>query len=176
MEDHLRYVEPERPAGAGEEVAVSLLREQLIKLLSWEDAHVGFDAAVADLPPRLRGTAPASLPYSPWQLVEHLRITQHDILDFCRNPAYQEMSWPKDYWPPGATPPSPAAWDASIEQFRRDRSALEALAGDPALDLEARIPHGTGQTYLRELLLVADHTAYHLGELIVVRRLLGAWR
>jgi hypothetical protein len=176
VEDHLRYVEPERPAGAGEEVALSLLREQHIKLLSWEDAHVGFDAAVADLPPRLRGTAPAGLPYSPWQLVEHLRITQHDILDFCRNPAYQEMSWPKDYWPPGASPPSPAAWDASIEQFRRDRSALEALAGDSALDLEARIPHGTGQTYLRELLLVADHTAYHLGELIVVRRLLGAWR
>lgn len=151
------------------------LREQLIKLLSWEDAHVGFDAAVADIPPRLRGTAPLGLPYSPWQLVEHLRITQYDILDFCRNPAYQEMSWPKDYWPPAASP-SPAAWDASTEQFRRDRSALEKLAGDPAIDLEARIPHGTGQTYLRELLLVADHTAYHLGELIVVRRLLGAWR
>jgi DinB superfamily len=151
------------------------LRKQLIKLLSWEDAHVGFDAAVADLPAQLRSTAPAGLPYSPWQLVEHLRITQHDILDFCRNPAYQEMSWPKDYWPPDASPPSPAAWDASIEQFRQDRSALEALAGDPAIDLEARIPHGTGQTYLRELLLVADHTAYHIGELIVVRRLLGAW-
>ena len=152
------------------------LREQLIKLLGWEDAHVGFDAAVAGLPPQLRGTAPAGLPYSPWQLVEHLRITQHDILDFCRNPGYEEMSWPKDYWPPAASPPSPAAWDASIEQFRRDRSALEALAGDPAIELEARIPQGTGQTYLRELLLVADHTAYHIGELIVVRRLLGAWR
>ena len=151
------------------------LREQLVKLLSWEDAHVGFDTAVADLPARLRGTAPAGLPYSPWQLVEHLRITQHDILDFCRNPRYQEMSWPNDYWPPAASPPSPAAWDASIEQFRADRSALEALARDPAIDLEARIPHGTGQTYLRELLLAADHAAYHIGELIVVRRLLGAW-
>lgn len=151
-------------------------REQLIKLLSWEDAHVDFDSAVADLPARLRGTAPAGLPYSPWQLVEHLRITQHDILDFCRNPGYQEMAWPKDYWPATASPPSPAAWDASIEQFGRDRAGLEALAGDPAIDLEARIPHGTGQTYLRELLLVADHSAYHIGELIVVRRLLGAWR
>lgn len=151
------------------------LREQLIKLLSWEDAHVGFDTAVADLPARLRGTAPAGLPYSPWQLVEHLRITQHDILDFCRNPAYEEMSWPDDYWPPAASPPTPAAWKASIEQFQRDRSALEALAGDPAINLEARIPHGTGQTYLRELLLAADHAAYHIGELIVVRRLLGAW-
>ena len=154
---------------------ITPLRKQLIKLLSWEDAHVGFDAAVADIPPRLRGTVPPGLPYSPWQLVEHLRITQHDILDFCRNPAYQEMSWPKDYWPPDASPTSPAAWDASIEQFRQDRSALEALAGDPAIDLEAQIPHGTGQTYLRELLVVADHTAYHIGELIVVRRLLGAW-
>ena len=151
------------------------LREHLIKLLSWEDAHVGFDAAVAGLPAKLRGTVPTGLPYSPWQLVEHLRITQHDILDFCRNPAYQEMSWPKDYWPPAASPPSPVAWDASIEQFRRDRSALETLAGDPAIDLEARVPHGTGQTYLRELLLEADHAAYHIGELIVVRRLLGAW-
>jgi hypothetical protein len=147
----------------------------LVKLLSWEDAHVGFDAAVADLPPALRGTAPAGLPYSPWQLLEHLRITQHDILDFCRNPGYQEMSWPKDYWPRDAAPPSLSAWNESIEQFRHDRSALEALAGDPAIDLEARISHGSGQTYLRELLLVADHTAYHLGELIVVRRLLGAW-
>jgi DinB superfamily len=152
------------------------LREQLAKVLSWEEAHVGFDAAVAGLPAKLRGTAPADLPYSPWQLVEHLRITQHDILDFCRNPNYKEMSWPADYWPRQAEPGSDSAWNASIEQFRRDRSDLEALARDPAIDLEARIPHGTGQTYLRELLLVADHTAYHIGELIVVRRLLGAWK
>lgn len=154
----------------------SLVREQLAKLLSWEDAHVSFDSAVADLPNGVRGTAPAGLPYSPWQLVEHLRITQHDILDFCRNPAYEEMSWPKDYWPSAASPPSPAAWDASVAQFRRDRSALEALARDPDTDLEGKIPHGTGQTYLRELLLAADHAAYHIGELVVVRRLLGAWQ
>jgi hypothetical protein len=153
----------------------SWLREQLVRLLSWEDAHVGFDAAVAHLPAKLRGTAPEGLPYSPWQLVEHLRITQHDILDFCRNPRYQEMSWPRDYWPAGAAPPSAAAWSESIEQFRHDRSELEALARDPAIDLDARIPHGSGQTYLRELLLAADHAAYHIGELIVVRRLLGAW-
>jgi hypothetical protein len=151
------------------------IREHLVKLLSWEDAHVGFDAAVAELPARLRGNVPADLPYSPWQLLEHLRITQHDILDFCRNPAYRELSWPDEYWPRAAAPPSPGAWDASIEQFRRDRSALEELARDPSVDLEARIPHGSGQTYLRELLLAADHAAYHIGELIVVRRLLGAW-
>jgi hypothetical protein len=151
------------------------LREQLAQLLSWEDAHVGFDAAVAGLPAGLRASAPADLPYSPWQLVEHLRITQHDILDFCRNSAYREMAWPADYWPRAAAPPSPAAWSASIEQFRRDRSGLEALARDLNIDLEARIPHGSGQTYLRELLLAADHAAYHIGQLIVVRRLLGAW-
>jgi hypothetical protein len=151
------------------------LREHLVKLLSWEDAHVGFDAAVADLPASLRSTAPAGLPYSPWQLLEHLRITQHDILDFCRNPGYREMDWPRDYWPPQASPPSPNAWDRSVEQFRSDRAELEALAQDPAINLEARIPHGSGQTYLRELLLAADHAAYHIGELIVVRRLLGAW-
>jgi hypothetical protein len=152
----------------------SLVREQLAKLLSWEDAHVGFDSAVADLSAKLRNSAPAGLPYSPWQLVEHLRISQHDILDFCRNPAYKEMSWPKDYWSSAASP-SPAAWDASVAQFRRDRSSLEALARDPTIDLEGKIPHGSGQTYLRELLLAADHAAYHIGELVVVRRLLGAW-
>jgi hypothetical protein len=156
-------------------MATSILRDQLVKLLSWEDAHIGFDAAVANLATGLRGKAPAGLPYSPWQLLEHLRITQHDILDFCRNAGYEEMSWPRDYWPTSASPSSDAAWSDSIAQFRRDRAALEALARDPAIDLEARIPHGSGQTYLRELLLAADHAAYHLGELVVVRRLLGAW-
>jgi hypothetical protein len=151
------------------------LREHLVKLLSWEDAHASFDAAVAELPPDRRGTAPAGLPYSPWQLVEHLRITQHDILDFCRNPEYEELSWPDDYWPRSADPPSDAAWAESIVQFRRDRAGLEELARDQSLDLEAPLPHGSGQTYLRELLLAADHAAYHVGELVVVRRLLGAW-
>ena len=151
------------------------LREHIAKLLSWEEAHASFDAAVADLPAALRGRTPADLPYSPWQLVEHLRITQGDILDFCRNPSYVELSWPKDYWPTSAAPGSPEAWDESVRRFRGDRAGLQQLARDPAIDLEARIPHGDGQTYLRELLLAADHAAYHLGELIVVRRLLGAW-
>ena len=151
-------------------------REQLARLLSWEDAHAGFEAAVADLPPADRGRQPAGLPYSPWQLVEHLRITQHDILDFCRNPAYVERKWPDDYWPSSPSPwtrrrPGTRAFGSSS----RDRAALQELARDPAVALEARIPHGTGQTYLRELLLAADHAAYHIGELIVVRRLLGAW-
>ena len=151
------------------------LRAQLAALLDWKDAHTDFDAAVAGLPPALRGRTPAGLPYSPWQLVEHLRLAQHDILDFCRNPAYEEMQWPEDYWPRESAPPSDAAWEESLAAFRRDREALRALASDHSIDLFAAIPHGSGQTYLRELLLVADHNAYHLGQLIAVRRLLGAW-
>jgi hypothetical protein len=152
-----------------------VLREQLARFLEWGEAHVGFDAAVSDLSLALQGKQPAGLPYSPWQLLEHLRITQHDILDFCVNPKYEELSWPDDYWPASAEPSSANAWTDSVQQFKRDRAALQRLARDSAVDLEAPIPRGKGQTYLRELLLAADHTAYHLGELIVVRRLLGAW-
>jgi len=151
------------------------LREQVRTLLDWKDAHVPFDRAVAGIPSGLRGRTPRGAPYSPWKLVEHLRIAQHDILDFCRNADYQEMKWPDDYWPRAAAPPSDAAWSRSIRQFRADRDALQQLAADPQIDLHARIPHGSGQTYLRELLLVADHNAYHIGELVVVRRLLGIW-
>ena len=151
------------------------LREHLAKLLEWEDAHVNFSSAVAGLPQALRGRQPAGLPYSPWQLLEHLRITQHDILDFCVNPRYLELSWPKDYWPASTEPPSRNAWAESIRVFQRDRAALQELARNPAVNLESTIPHGQGQTYLRELLLAADHAAYHIGELIVIRRLLGAW-
>jgi len=151
------------------------LREHLRKLLDWEDAHVDFDAAVAGITPDHRGSAPAGIPFSPWQLLEHLRITQQDILDFCVNAAYRERAWPKEYWPASASPPSETAWDESIEQYRRDRDALKRLAADPALDLFARIPHGAGQTYLREILLVADHNSYHVGQLVLVRRGLGIW-
>ena len=151
------------------------LRAHLRRLLSWGDAHVDFDRAVAGLAPELRGQRPGGLPYSPWELLEHLRITQHDILDFSRNPQYAELSWPEDYWPASAAPPDAHAWDVGIAAFRADREALQALADDPEVDLFARIPHGQGQTYLRELLLVADHNAYHVGQLVLVRRLLGAW-
>ena len=152
-----------------------LIRDQIVRLLEWEEAHASFDSAAADLPENTRGRTPAGLPYSPWQLVEHLRITQRDILDFCRDPDYRELSWPDDYWPASSVPPSAAAWDESIGRFREDRAALQALARDAGTDLHARVPRGTGQTYLRELLLAADHAAYHVGELVVVRRLLGAW-
>jgi hypothetical protein len=151
------------------------LRQLLQKVLAWEDAHVGFDKAVADVPTNLRGTQPAGLPYSLWQLVEHLHIAQHDILDFCRNPDYREMKWPDDYWPSSPTPPSPEAWDKSIAGYKADRKALEQMAVDTKLDLAGNIPHGSGQTYLRELLLIADHNAYHVGQIVLVRRLLGCW-
>ncbi len=151
------------------------VRRSLARLLDWEDAHAGFDKIVAGLPPEVRGKVPPGLPYSAWQLLEHLRITQDDILQFCIDPEYQERSWPADYWPEAAAPPSSTAWDESVAAFRRDRQALQQLALNSEIDLTAKVPAGTDQTYLRGLLLVADHTAYHLGELVVVRRALGAW-
>lgn len=151
-------------------------RGRLGALLAWEDAHAGFEAAVADIPAELRGVRPAGAPHSLWQLVEHLRITQHDILDFCVNEDYREREWPREYWPEADAPPSTAAWDASIRQFLHDRQALQKLAVDPQVTLTAAIPHGKGQTYFRELILVADHTAYHVGQLVLVRQLLGIWK
>ncbi|HEU5163634.1 MAG TPA: DinB family protein [Thermoanaerobaculia bacterium] len=151
------------------------LRQHLSRLLDWKDAHAGFDAAVADMPPALRGRRPEGLPHSTWELLEHLRLAQRDILEFCIDPNYRERSWPDDYWPPDASPPADDAWEKSIEAFRADRDALKKLATDEKVDLFAKIPHGSGQTYLRELLLVADHGAYHVGQLVLVRRLLGAW-
>ena len=152
-----------------------LLRAHLRKILNWEDAHVGFDAAVAGIAPAIRGVVPKGLPHSPWQLLEHMRRTQRDILDFCLDPSYAEPL-PEDYWPPSAAPPTARAWPGSLTAFRRDRGRLQELAEDASVDLFARIPHGTGQTYLRELLLVADHNAYHVGQLVAVRQCLGAWK
>ena len=154
----------------------NMLREHLIKLLDWQDAHVSFDAAVEGIPPSLQGVRPAGLPYSPWELLEHIRITQSDILNFCRNSDYEAPSWPDEYWPKLTSPPAPDEWQQSVTAIRNDRQALQNLTADPALDLYAEIPHGEGQTYLREVLLVADHSAYHLGELVAVRRLLGVWK
>jgi len=150
------------------------LREHLISLLDWESAHVGFAAAVEGIPAELRGVQPEGLPHSPWQLLEHLRLCQLDILEFCRNPAYQEPPM-EDYWPKTSAPTDPEAWDKSINSFLEDLEAMKQTAADPKLELFATIPHGNGQTYLRELLLVADHNAYHIGQLVAVRRLLGCW-
>ena len=152
------------------------LREHLRKLLHWEDAHAGFDAVVRGVPARLRGKVPKGSAHSAWQLLEHLRLAQKDILDFCVRSDYLEPSSMDEYWPQTAAPPNEAAWEESVAAFRRDREALLEMAADPAIDLFAKVPQGTGQTYLRELLLVADHNAYHLGQLVLLRRLLGDWK
>ena len=151
------------------------LREQLRRLLSWGDAHVTLERAVQGLPERERGLRPRGAPHSPWELLEHLRLTQRDILDFCRDPHYREPAWPEDYWPGDPAPPTPQAWEESIAAFQRDREALAAFVADPGVDLFAAIPWGSGQTCLREVLLAADHTSHHLGQLVLVRRLLGSW-
>ena len=148
----------------------------LAEVLAWHHASAGFDKAIEGLPPELRGRRPDGLPYSPWKLLEHMRIAQHDILDFSRDRNYVEKKWPDDYWPAGDAPTDAGAWDASVAAFRRDRAAMQKLVADPKVDLFAKIPHGSGQTVLREALLTIDHNAHHLGQLIAVRRLLGAWK
>ncbi|HYZ83694.1 MAG TPA: DinB family protein [Bryobacteraceae bacterium] len=148
------------------------LRRHLDNLLAMEGAHISFDAAVADFPAALRGAKPAGAPHSAWELLEHMRLAQEDILDFSRNPDYHERTFPDDYWPPEAEPPSEHAWQQSVQQFQMDLREMRALIADTAHDLFARIPHGTGQTLLREALLVADHNAYHLGQLVFLRKLL----
>jgi hypothetical protein len=152
-----------------------VLRKQLARALDWEDAHVGFDGAVKGLPAGLRGRRPKGLPHSPWELLEHLRLVQWDLLDFCVNSDYAERRFPDDYWPKTVRPPRARSWNESIAAFRANRKALQALVLDQKIDLFARIPHGEGQTYLREILLVIDHGAYHVGQLVMARKLLGAW-
>jgi uncharacterized damage-inducible protein DinB len=152
------------------------LREQLADALAWEDAHAGLEQIVDGVPADRWGAVASGLPYTLWQLLEHVRLTQHDILDFSRNPRYRQPRWPDDYWPKEPGPPTVEAVAESIAAFLRDREALAALARDQRVDLFARIPHGTGQTYLRELLLAADHTSYHLGQMVAVQRALGIWQ
>jgi hypothetical protein len=154
---------------------IASLREHVLYLLRGGGAHLHFDKAVAGLAPELRGARPPGVPYSPWRLLEHMRIAQWDILEFSRNPAHVSPEFDAGYWPQGDAPPDPGAWDRSADAFRADLRAMEALVADPKSDLFTPLPHGQGQTLLREALLVADHNAYHLGQLVVVRRALGAW-
>lgn len=151
------------------------LRGQLVKLLDFTEAHVGFDRAVKGIPPRLRGALPPGAEHTLWQLLEHLRIAQADILEFCLTARYKAKKWPDDYWPRTPGPRSAAAWTKSIAAYRRDRRAMQKLAANRKIDLLAAIPHGTGQTYLREIVLAADHNAYHIGQIVLVRRQLGIW-
>ena len=138
------------------------------------NAHVTFKDAVRDLPVALRGVVPNHMPYSIWQLVEHIRIAQHDILDFSRNPDYKEPDCPKDYWPAAAAPDSEAAWKHSIEQVDKDLHAFVGLL-ETSKDLFAPFPHGTGQHLFREAVLLIDHNSYHVGEIVALRRFFGAW-
>ena len=151
------------------------LRKHLVDLLLGHNAHLGFEEAIADLPEALQGVRPNGLPHSPWRLLEHMRIAQWDIMEFSRDANHVSPKWPAGYWPNGDAPPDASAWDQSVNAFRQDLQAMKDLVMDPKRDLLAPFPFGKGQTLLREALLVADHNAYHLGQLVVVRRLLGAW-
>jgi uncharacterized damage-inducible protein DinB len=154
----------------------SALRQELVELLRGEHAHVGFAAAVRDVPPGLRGARPDGVEHSLWELLEHLRLALWDILEFSRDPSHVSPPWPEGYWPPsGAEPPDDHAWDAAVAAFNRDVEAMERLVTDPASDLSAPFPHGKGQTLLREVMLAADHNAYHVGQIVALRRLLGDW-
>jgi hypothetical protein len=151
------------------------LRQQLLVLLKGGNAHARFEEVVAGIPANLRGKRAPGLPHSPWMLLEHLRLAQRDILEFSRNKKHVSPDWPAGYWPRAEAPPTSAAWNTSIRRFRNDLKSMQNLVASPKTDLHARIPWGEGQTILREALLVADHNAYHLAQLVDVRRLLGAW-
>ena len=155
---------------------LTALRKHVQYLLGGGGAHIDFDSAIAGWPVKLRGIKPEGMPHTAWQLLEHMRIAQWDILEFSRNPKHVSPEWPAGYWPATDSPPSPAAWNKSVSAFRADLGAMINLVRNPRRDLFARIPHGEGQTIVREALLVADHNAYHLGELVYLRRALGAWR
>ena len=151
------------------------LREQLIELLGSSNAHATFDSAVTDFPPDLMGTRPPGSPHSPWELLEHMRIAQNDILRFSESADHVSPKFPDGYWPKTPAPKSSAAWNESVRAFHEDLDAFAALLRDPARDLYENFSWGDGQTLLREAFLIADHNAYHLGQLLLVRRLLGAW-
>jgi DinB family protein len=152
------------------------LREYLQKVLNWHDAHADWKAALAGIPAKARGAKPKGAPYSVWELLEHARLAQWDLLEFCRNPKHVSPDWPSGYWPKSPAPPSAAAWGKSVREFFRDLEEMQKLVADPKTDLYAPIPWGDGQTILREVLLLADHNAYHLGQIVLVRRLVGAWK
>lgn len=152
------------------------LRQQLAKYLDWPEAHADFAASVNDFPAELRGCVPDGLPYSAWQLLEHIRIALCDIVEFSRDTRHKSPPWPQGYWPKEAEPPNDAAWDKSVEAVRDCVDVMRKMINDPSQDLFAPLSGGSGQTLLREVLLAADHNAYHLGQLVLVRKALGAWK
>ena len=152
-----------------------VLRDYLGRFLDWHEAHANFKAAFRNFPAKYRGKRPPGCPHSPWELLEHMRIATHDILEFSRNAKHKSPDWPAGYWPSKPEPPSAAAWDKSVKALEKALREMGELVMDPKTDLLAQIPHGSGQTILREALLIADHNAYHLGQFVLVRRLLGCW-
>ena len=153
-----------------------VVREQLLELLKGGGAHLTFDKAVKGLKVSLRGAKPKGQPHTPWRIVEHMRTAQRDILDFCRDPNHVSPAWPDEYWPAGDAPKSSVEWDKTIKAFRADLSAMQKLVQNSGTDLLTPLPHGDGQTIFREAMLIADHNAYHLGQLVLIRRLLGDWK
>lgn len=151
------------------------LRDQLLALLRGGNAHLGFDQAVADFPEAAMNQTPPHVPYTPWHLLEHLRIAQWDILEFMRNPDHVSPEWPTGYWPDRDATTDAAGWAATLDAFRADLAAVQEIVRDPAIDLAAELPHAPGYTYLREVLLVADHNAYHIGEFAILRQVMGTW-
>ena len=152
------------------------VREHVLYLLKGEGAHATFDQAVNDFPAKLSGQKLDNFPHTAWMLLEHLRLAQLDILEFSRNQKHVSPAWPEGYWPKSEAPPNDSAWSGSITSFHKDLKEMEDLVRDPQTDLYAKISWGDGQTILREALLVADHNAYHIGQLVMLRRLLGAWK
>jgi hypothetical protein len=152
------------------------IRDHLVRVLDWEEAHVGFDKAIDGIPVAKRGARAPGFEHSAWQLLEHMRLAQEDIYDFCVNPKYvHTMKWPDDYWP-APEPANAEAWTASLVSYAGTRDQMKALARDVP-DLTAKVPTGkSNQTYLRAILLVADHSAYHVGQLVYLRRALGIWK
>ena len=154
---------------------IAAVRQQLVENLKGSNAHAVFSKAIEDFPAELRGKRPKGSPHSPWELLEHLRIAQWDILEFSRAHDHKSPDWPSGYWPSSPEPSDDKAWDRSVQQFKKDLDSLCDLVSDKSTDLFAPIAHGDGQTVLREALLLIDHNAYHLGQLVLARRLLGAW-
>ena len=152
------------------------LREQLIYLLKGGGAHADFNTAIADVPVAMRGKTPKGAEHSLWEILEHIRIAQWDILEFSRNSEHKSPEWPAGYWPATKAPPNRTAWSRSVKACQADLEAMCELVSHPTTNLYERLPHGEGQTILREALLLADHHAYHLGALVLVRRLLGVWK
>lgn len=152
---------------------IGLLRQHVIALLRGGQSSDAFDEIVGEFPPEMRGKIPDGAERSPWQVLAHMHIAQADILEFCTNPNYKELNWPDDYWPREPEPSEPESWDKSISMYLEDRAAIASLVTDPERDLFAALPWGNGRTLLREALLAADHQSYHLGQLVLLRRLLG---